>query len=349
MVRQTPSDKLLQFACSEFIEELISQPISRRKLKLGSEEIRSAARSLQWEHADELSSSSSDANNVSVSVGERFLKPLRDTGSRKRLDLTVYIGSGWRNTSIRNEEIGIPITESRNIPPVSALPEGLRELLLHIELAFSPDSSGSKLSKKDIVDAVASSAKLGMVNPYIMKYCVKRIRETARSSDIDDLLTLLRAIIRNESVTFNCASDFELILNCLLNTVLDANLLRDSTIFAEEKLIATRSEAINILSSLLLTKVGKFHSAQLVRSILDKLFGPYISETLNLKDMEDLGVISSLAGVTIATKTLCAQFNISDSSTKLLSYLKRSGKIQKLANIFPVSVEAIISELEYLA
>jgi hypothetical protein len=346
MVRQSPSEKLLAFTCNEFVDELLSQPASFRKLKLGSESIETVARTLDWEVVGESSSSYHDKEEISVT--DAYLKPLNESDNM-RLNLSVYFGNSWKQTSsIHHHDDQINNNSSNRLPPISSLPVGLRELLLHVEFAYSnnlEDIRCARLSKQEVIDSVGSSHKLGILHPYLIRLCIRRIRETIRARNIDGFLHLLKSIITNESYNLNGASDFELILNCLLNTILDVNLLRESDTFSEEMCMSTRAEATSILISLLSLKLGNYHSAELVRSLADQILTPFITHATHLKDLDDLGVFSALAGATSATIRFSSHFGIGEIPAKCISGIKRLLKSQKICSMFPVSSEIIRSEL----
>ena len=343
MVTQSPLDRVLLYACNEFLDELLTQPSSYRKVKLGSEDIRLAARSLGWK-ADEESPSCFDDRQVLLT--EFYLDPLREL-PKKQPNLSVYLGNTWKSGSGKWNEHGHKPSDT--ITPLSSLPVGIRELLLHIQLAYSQEPSevsASALSKEQVIEAVKSSTKLGLVYPYVIRYCVRRIRESLRVSGISDLLNLLNAIILSPCFELNSASDFELLFNCLINIVIDVNLFRDSKDLSEEKSLGTKIEAIKVLSLLLSMKVGKFHSAELVESVIDKMFGPFLSQAANLKDIDDLGIMSSIAAVIVATKELSSQFSNRHNAIDILSGLKSLLKSPKLQSKFPVVIQQIKSQIE---
>jgi hypothetical protein len=93
-------------------------------------------------------------------------------------------------------------------------------------------------------------------------------------------------------------------------------------------------------------KVGKFHSAELVESVIDKMFGPFLSQAANLKDIDDLGIMSSIAAVIVATKELSSQFSNRHNAIDILSGLKSLLKSPKLQSKFPVVIQQIKSQIE---
>jgi hypothetical protein len=219
-------------------------------------------------------------------------KPIRQKREKlQNVAIRFHYGSEWSQGSTVKDE------KSEKIVDYASLPEGLRELLTQIELAYSPESAG-RLSREEIVDSVASSSYLVIIFPHVTRFIIRCIRESYRDGDVSNFLKLISAMIANQSYT--ASSEFSILLNCLLDLIMD---------FDARHELRTRKHAMDILMSLLHEKLGPFHAKKLVVSLIRDIFTPWIWKVVKLnKNHEHVEI--GFTAATIAYKRLVDTFEL---------------------------------------
>ena len=293
----TPSGILLNLVCGEFVDALYAQPTLRRKRKIGKDQIESTVHALQWDRIDISLPSRNDEDSSTLSTSMKPLTFPRNTESSS-LSVLLLHSSQWKHSGATNTGR----TSRASALPMAALPDGLKEFLLQLELAYAvnAESDPHKLSKDEVIRAVTSSEHLTIAFPHILKMFVNKIRTESSTADITEYLNVIGAIVGNKWYVVSTTGEFETVLNCLIGVVVDVNLMRPGSCFDEAQRVSVRRRAIDILSTLLQSKVGKFHSNDLIRGIFEKVLIPYTSRIVAMPSIQEERVWSGFAGAVMA-------------------------------------------------
>ena len=313
--RSSNTGEIMDSACSELINAIISQP--GRSLRISEYDIEAAAGSLYWPDIDHCRSFSPNASTETLSnqdLAAMCMEPLSCAKKPMSLSVLTFSGSEWKSnhTADRREE-------RSDIPDMDSLPDGLREFINQLILVYSlaeSASKDSKISREEAVEAVSTSEHLVVVFPLIIRFVVREIRTRSRSCDanISDLLSLLEAIVSNPKYLLSYQGEFEIVLGCLLDLVMDPNMMRNDD--NEEMKQSIRRRAVAIISSFLREKMGIFHSIKLVGDVIDNVLIPYI-EKISSGSMATPLVWSGVTGAVQAVDILAKEFLPNRPSLKI--------------------------------
>lgn len=304
------SDRIISSVCEEFAGALLSLPSTWHKSRISLVDVEAAALCLGWDASPSHvpSQSSEERLDTSQLLSLSFVQLRSKVGDRP-LVVSTYSGSQWTGTSKRSTE------QMPSDTPLPQLPDGLAELLSQIERAYNNDPQCS-LSAAEVVRAISDSEHLVTVFPQIIRFAVAKIRTDSRLSDISPLLNLLEALIGNSGYAVSSQGEFEILLNCLVEVVVDCNLASP---------LEARRQAVEILSRLLELKVGRFHSATLLSDLVNDVFISYISSVSSLKTVPDGCLVAGLAGAVLAVHRLSGEAALGDVSKQLARFLKSHG------------------------
>ena len=335
-MKPTETSKIIDNLCDDLIGQLLSQPHAHRSIS--STDIEVAAASLGWRDAcSSISANDSESSSVTVYSNKELLRlalaPMRDFSTHKvSLSVLMFNMQDWKQTSVQPK-----ITQTSNAPTTESLPDGLREFLYQLESVYTNKTNAAyRLTKDDIVECVSRSEHLVIIFPHITRFTVRTIKQSLRDSDVSDLIELLNALVMNSNNRVSSEGEFEIILNCLLDLILDTNL---AMVDYEENRMSVRRNATDILISLLRLKLGSFHATKLARDLISDILEPLVMKTVSMKTVPSMSLISSLAGAVMASESLARTFGLAGLKDELIGRLRKFLTQQRDAP--PVCIETM--------
>ena len=283
---------LVSLLCEEFVNELFSQPSVAKRGRISRAQIDSAADVLCWNKTCFSANRSNGAFFSKPDLEALASNPVVVDGrspqdSAFHLEVFVQGSSHWKSsTTFAPPSTSLARTE---------LPEGVREFISQVESTYAGATGG--LEEAEILESVRSSQYLSIAFPHLVRFAVNEVR--CRYKQLDSAEALLRILRLLESMIsnpmFKSFDVFEILLSSLVCLASDFNLMTipvRSTHAAENW--AVRTEASRILCLLIATKVGNFHSVELVRGLCDSVFFPIISGILTKRSIKGSDIFSNL-------------------------------------------------------
>jgi hypothetical protein len=321
-MKLSETSKLLDSLCDDLLGQLLCQPQAHRSISVTDIEV--AAASLGWPDPG----SSKYVQDSDLVAGEAYsnkelmrlsLAPMRESSNHKvSLSVLTFYANEWKQISAQPR-----ITHVSNVPMPESLPDGLREFLYQLESVYTGsdiDSGTNRLTKDDIVECVSRSEHLVIIFPLITRFTVRKIKQSLRESDVSDLIELLNALVMNAQNRVSSDGEFEIILNCLLDLIVDPSL---AILESEENRMSVRRTATGILLSLLRLKLGAFHATKLAQELITDILEPLVMKTISMKTVPSPPLMSSLAGAMIASETLISAFGLPGLKEDLKSRLRK--------------------------
>ncbi len=336
-VRPNQLDPVLELLCTELVEELASQPY--RSSSISASCIEAAAGNLGW---PDIGIDISREEGLETCSGEELLRismaPLAVEQSCLSLSIFTHSGSEWKSS---DESASSKEDKAQDFLNISSLPDGLREFIAQLKCIYSNKETDTKITKTEAVEALSKSQHLVIIFPLIIRFAVCEIRKRSRTSEnVSDLVDLLEAVVSNPAYSVSYQVEFDVVLTCLLDLMMDPNMMRFET--DEELKQSVRKRAAEIIVSFLRNKIGVFHSTKLVHEIIENVLIPYMEEIAGEKSISDPLLWSGLAGAVHATSLFIHEFLgitlpvHSSKTVKLLTRLLTKGE-----SVSPASVRII--------
>lgn len=305
---------LVDLACNEFSAALLSLPTLTRRIRITCTDVEAATDALGWDFKPEFALNCDRGDTVSATDLESvWTETLRTSQHCCETPLSVVLlnSTSWRSSNSASTVLHGPNVTKVEIS-MSELPDGLKEFVFQLEQVYSEKES--KLTKTEAVDALRSSQHLSVVFPHVLRHFINKIRKEARKRNVSEYLDVIDAIGTNPWYTVSTPGEFNIVLNCLLTCILDVNF------YGGETCLAVRHKAIDILCSLLVFKIGKFHSVQLVKTIFQDMLFPFVDKVMNIKPEDRTsGILAGFVAGVAALARLSAAFSVTDDQLSSLT------------------------------
>jgi hypothetical protein len=317
-----PESRIIEFLCRDFVEHVTRNSLLRNRRKITAVDIETAACTLGWDFAStgddqgEASFDQLDAKDLLELATSRMYEENRESHG---LACYTFSSADWKSTSknANNRELEEDHISER------VLPDGLKEFVFQVQLAFSTSGTGGTLTREEVIDALRNSEHLSIVFPDILRHFINEIRIRSQSVDVSQHLDVIGAIVSNKWYQVRSTREFDLIFNCLLHTIIDINLMRQMENVTYEDSSRLRKKALEALTKLLCLQIGKFHATELINGLKKDILIPFVSKILEQKRPHDDIVLQAFSAAISSLTHLGNEFGMDSELRPLAAKIRK--------------------------